>query len=193
MKAPSYNLQRVQEGYSRIANASLRASAPEAGGAPAKVTAEEVRTLFTAARGSDKRMSVDEKVRLASEWGALKGRADAGALAEFKKLGARLNLPSPERLQGIRDSLRLKWGPQVDSPAPQLTVKQLQDAVAAGRNEKGQLDDASKFLLAYEFQAIPERSKSLEVKQEYARLQKELGLPLFTDGRRTDSKDLGVG
>jgi len=191
MSVPTYNLQKVQESYNRIANESLKAKAPEPGGT--KVTASEVKALFTAARGSDRRMSVDEKVRLASEWGGLQGFADDGARAEFAKLSKGLGLPDPKQLDAIRGALRLSWGPRVDSPAPQVTGKHLQDAVAAaGRDKTGKLDEASKFLIAYEWRAIPDRCKSPQVKQEYDKLSRELGLPTFSEGRR-NARDLGIG
>jgi hypothetical protein len=193
MRIPRYNLLNVQESYSRIANSATRARAPEAGGAPAKVTAEEVRALFSAARGPDGRMGVDEKVRLATEWNSLKQNAGPEAQAEFKRLSSRLNLPEAGRLDGIRDALRLKWGPQVDSPAPKVTAKQLQEAIAAGKDSKGKLDDASKFLIAYEWNSIPDRAKTPEVKREYERLRTQYGLPTFVDGKQVGGRDLGVG
>jgi hypothetical protein len=179
MRSPRYNLQTIRESFNRIASAASEARAPEPGGA--RVTVDEVKALFSEARGPDNWMSVDEKVRIALEWGHLQELAEDEARAEFARLSQGLDLPDPQRLDAIRGALRLSWGPQVDSPAPQLSVKQLQSAVEAGRDANGTLDESSRFLLAYQWQSTPEPCKSPRVKQEYQRLATELGLPTFTE------------
>ncbi len=89
-------------------------------------------------------------------------------------------------------NLQLVWGPEVSSPPPQLSQAQLQAAVDAGRDAQGKLDDASRFLIAYEWQGIDDKCKSPEVKAAYERLARTWGFPTFSVGR-SNPHDLGVG